>query len=215
MYKVYFNDKVIIFDTNTEKYNAGDTILFSAEAGEVPAWDALREETLPRVRRAVVVSDDPKTALEKFFETFRVVKAGGGVVRNAGGEIAMIYRWERWDLPKGKLEAGEALPECARREVSEECGLEPEKITIERAEPLTETFHIYCMNGEWLVKDTTWYAMRYAGDARPTPQTEEGITAIAWVTPDGLAERLQTSYFTIRDVFEASGYGHALQDGTR
>lgn len=65
----------------------------------------------------------------------RVVRAAGGVVvrrvddtGRAGEErleIAVIHRPSRhdWSLPKGKLDPGETLEECALREVAEETGL--------------------------------------------------------------------------------------------
>ena len=33
--------------------------------------------------------------------------AGGGLVQNDKGELLLIYRRGKWDLPKGKLDAGE------------------------------------------------------------------------------------------------------------
>lgn len=57
-----------------------------------------------------------------------IVRAAGGlVVRKAGGrmEVAVVHRPARedWSFPKGKLEEGETLEECALREVLEETGL--------------------------------------------------------------------------------------------
>ncbi|MGY1812112.1 NUDIX hydrolase [Blastococcus sp. SYSU D00820] len=58
-----------------------------------------------------------------------VVRAAGGAVwRAAGGgriETAVVHRprYDDWSLPKGKLDAGESLLECAVREVAEETGL--------------------------------------------------------------------------------------------
>jgi 8-oxo-dGTP diphosphatase len=54
--------------------------------------------------------------------------AGGLVLRVSGAralEIAVVHRPRHrdWSLPKGKLEAGETLAQCALREVSEETGL--------------------------------------------------------------------------------------------
>ena len=56
------------------------------------------------------------------------VRAAGGVLLRRAGrrrlEVAAVHRPGRddWTLPKGKLEAGETLEQCAVREVHEETG---------------------------------------------------------------------------------------------
>jgi 8-oxo-dGTP diphosphatase len=58
------------------------------------------------------------------------VRAAGGAVLRAGPgrqlEVLLVHRpgHRDWTLPKGKVEPGEAEEDCARREVSEETGLE-------------------------------------------------------------------------------------------
>ena len=37
--------------------------------------------------------------------------------------MLFIYRFNKWDLPKGKLNKGEKKQDCAIREVEEECGI--------------------------------------------------------------------------------------------
>ena len=56
------------------------------------------------------------------------IRAAGGLLIRSGKEfdateMLLIFRNSVWDLPKGKLEEGESVPECAVREVSEEIGL--------------------------------------------------------------------------------------------
>ncbi|MFM8758223.1 MAG: NUDIX domain-containing protein, partial [Methylophilaceae bacterium] len=43
--------------------------------------------------------------------------AAGGLVENELGQVLMIFRRGKWDLPKGKLDPNESIDECALREV--------------------------------------------------------------------------------------------------
>ena len=53
----------------------------------------------------------------------RWVRAAGGIVTDDAGDMLLIRRNDRWDLPKGKVEAGETLRQAALREVEEETGI--------------------------------------------------------------------------------------------
>lgn len=59
---------------------------------------------------------------------FSVLAAGALIwrINGHGLEVLMIHRerYDDWSWPKGKLDAGETLPECATREVFEEVGLD-------------------------------------------------------------------------------------------
>ena len=50
--------------------------------------------------------------------------AAGGIIRNNSNEFLVIHRskYDDWSFPKGKLDNGENLEECALREVHEETG---------------------------------------------------------------------------------------------
>lgn len=108
------------------------------------------------------------------------VTAAGGVVyrkRETGPEVLLIYRNGVWDLPKGKLEEGETVEVCARREVAEETGIPLPNIEGE----LTQTVHTYRRNGKAYKKTTFWFKMRTEEQGSFTPQIQEGIERVEWV----------------------------------
>ena len=42
-----------------------------------------------------------KYVLKHVKKMFKIIKAGGGVVKNNNDQILFIYRLKKWDLPKG------------------------------------------------------------------------------------------------------------------
>ena len=134
-----------------------------------------------------------------------IIIAAGGLVRNSKDEILLIYRRGFWDLPKGKLDAGESIPDCAIREVQEETGLK----SIELGPFICTTTHAYY--DKWLSKEvekhTHWYAMLSLANETLVPQTEEDIEKIEWVPMEQLHQYLLETYPTIRTVFDAFSAG--------
>ena len=124
------------------------------------------------------------------------VKAAGGVVENRAGEMLLMIRNDRADLPKGKVESGETLKQAALRETAEETGLS----NIELKSLLTKTYHIYDLYGGWHFKQTTWYSMLLKDDQPFVPQTEEGITEGLWLPLEEWRKRLSNSYSTMREI---------------
>jgi 8-oxo-dGTP pyrophosphatase MutT (NUDIX family) len=119
------------------------------------------------------------------------IQAGGGLLyRGSGGQtqVLVIQRNGVWDLPKGKLDDGESIEECALREVSEELGI-PEPV---RGLFLCDTWHTYRENGMLIEKKTTWFAMTERDETPIKVQQEEGITDFAWV---GIPEALDMVHF--------------------
>ena len=168
---------------NRTVYFADRAVAFTAEAPG-GAWYAVAAEACGGISRAkilnfleshnsvAVVSDDPDRAFAAFAAEFTPVEAAGGVVVNDCGEWLMIHRNGRWDLPKGHLECGERIEECAAREVEEETG-----VAARVVRPLCETLHAYYFpkTARWELKRTHWYELHAPGCAGLTPQIEEGI----------------------------------------
>ena len=136
--------------------------------------------------------------LEKYFHDYIKLDAAGGVVQNSNGEILFIFRNEKWDLPKGKVENYEAIDEAALREVEEECGIDD----LELKEHLITTYHTYEMFGKKHLKSTYWYRMKSNFTGEFTPQLEEDITKVEWKSLSELNDVSENTYQSIIDVLE-------------
>ena len=139
---------------------------------------------------------------EEYFKQFQKIVAAGGLVTNDKGEILMIFRRSKWDLPKGKLENNEPLELCADREIKEETGL----TSLLLQKKLITTFHTYVEKDKQVLKETHWYQYLAPGYQEVAPQTEEEITRIDWVVPDELPTYTNNTYNLIMDVLESAGY---------
>ncbi len=122
--------------------------------------------------------------------------AGGGIVENEEGKILFQYRRGKWDLPKGKLDEGETIEECATREVEEETGLQ----NIQLGDLVGITHHFYKENGKDIEKETHWFEMKVSGDQKLTPQLEEDILELRWVSKDELQDYLTYTFDNIVDI---------------
>jgi 8-oxo-dGTP pyrophosphatase MutT (NUDIX family) len=135
---------------------------------------------------------------ESFCANYMLIEAAGGLVYNDKNQLLMIFRNGKWDLPKGKLEVGENIEQCAIREVEEECGISG-LIIIQQ---LQETYHTYEINGQKILKRTYWFKMKSLFKGNLAPQNEEGITAVVWVDKKDVAEKLENSFSNIVDLFK-------------
>ena len=81
-------------------------------------------------------------------ESVTQIGAAGGLVKNEAGEYLFIYRNDKWDLPKGKIEKAERVKDAAVREVEEECGIKVSKLE----EKICKTYHVYIYKGEVVLK---------------------------------------------------------------
>ena len=127
--------------------------------------------------------------------------AGGGVVVNENNQVLFIYRRKKWDLPKGKLDPGEDIKACAIREVMEETGIR--NLTIGNL--IIVTTHSYEENGMNMQKETHWFEMKAStvDNSTLTPQLEEDIEKIEWVSLENLEEYLSETYTSIQQVLNS------------
>ena len=136
-----------------------------------------------------------KYVLKQVKKMFKIIKAGGGVVKNNNDQILFIYRLKKWDLPKGKLDKGETIRECAKREVEEET-----KVKVNLKQKIISTWHTYTRNKKFILKKTTWFKMDCVDDSKMKPQKKEKIEKVEWMNNSTIKEILLNSYKTLNHV---------------
>lgn len=126
--------------------------------------------------------------------------AAGGLVLNDEGKLLMMFRRGVWDLPKGKLDKGEKIEDCALREVKEETGL----TNVQLGKFLGTTFHEYFdkYKKRDVIKETHWYKMLAPGTQPLLPQVEEDIEIIEWVDEAEISNKLMKSYKNITEIIK-------------
>ncbi|MEX0274790.1 MAG: NUDIX hydrolase, partial [Flavobacteriaceae bacterium] len=144
MYKVFVNERPL-FLTSEPEY-AGKVNCFKMKGKDIIR--AIQSLEAEKYDEAYVYHPKGKRLVEKFSAVIPLVTAGGGLVRNQKGKVLFIYRNDKWDLPKGKLDKGETIEECAIREVEEETGVKD--LRIEHL--LKTTYHIFKRNGNYKLK---------------------------------------------------------------
>ena len=132
-------------------------------------------------------------------ERFTYIRAAGGLVYNDAGELLMIFRRGKWDLPKGKVEAGEDDVTAALREVKEETGVAAEVVGERRF----FGYHTYGTYGTPMLKETVWFEMRAIPGQQLAPQSEEDIAQAVWVPLGEVDAKLRNSYESVRDLWDA------------
>jgi len=131
---------------------------------------------------------------------FTPIAAAGGLVQTPHDSYLWIKRLGKWDLPKGKIESGEAPNEAALREVEEETGVQAQ-ITA----PLHSSYHVYLQRGTWFFKTTYWFRMTADEGQTLVPQSEEGVDEVRWVPAVALQTCIDNTYPSVRDVLRSAG----------
>jgi len=197
---IYFDDKpVFLCDEITpaiNEYRQHPDSVYIDELSTAAINSLLHEINKPEFHAGIIFDQNFQKLKSDFFKHFMVIKAAGGLVKNHKGEILLIFRRGKWDLPKGKLDAGETIEECALREVEEETGLK----NLELRKLLKITFHTYVQFGKHILKETHWYSMIAKGNENLIPQTEEDITETRWVKKTDLKNYLSNTFPAIAEI---------------
>jgi len=197
-YRIYCNDKVILVTETRPKKNKGFEML-DAEIFDLKIiypWIVARKSS-----RFCVVCNDAKAFFKTIRKSVMLIEAAGGLVKNEHGQYLFIFRNNKWDLPKGKIEKDEKVREAAVREVEEECGIKVSSLD----EKICKTYHVYTNRGEVVLKKTHWFHMTCNDQIKFKPQKEEGITEVRWFEKHHIEPIIENTFPSIMDVLVKEG----------
>ena len=192
MHKIFVNDKPIILTTKVEQEVGFKNYLLNS----VNILKVIKELNNGSLNEVRLIHKNEGKLLKKFLSKLPNVIAGGGKVFNKNGDILFIYRNDKWDLPKGKVEGRETIERTALREVAEETGV----AGLEIVKPLETTYHVFKRNGRYKIKITYWFEMKTSFEGLLYAQEEEGITDVSWLDKHQITEALKNSYANIREL---------------
>ncbi|MBI9042168.1 MAG: NUDIX domain-containing protein [Lutibacter sp.] len=193
MYKVFVNDCLIILTEN----NNISTKLKKINFEEASILKITEELFNNKAEGICLLCSNLKSCWKQFKSYFKIQKAAGGKVFNPSNDVLFIYRFNKWDLPKGKINKGENKKDCAIREVEEECGIDC--LHIEKK--LETTYHIFKRNNKTILKITYWFLMKTDYKGQLIPQIEEDIEEVVFKNKEETKRALNNSYQNIKLLF--------------
>ncbi len=199
MLKIYFNNKALIVtnqkNQEVEALKANPNHLFVDDFNENEV-SFIIEKMEDGAEGGIIENTPEMVVLNALKQHLTLVQAAGGLVTTPNQNVLLIFRRGKWDLPKGKLDDGEALDVCAVREVEEETGLS----NIHLKEKLLVTYHTYYEKGVHILKETHWYLMSVQNEQELIPQTDEDIEKCEWISFENLNTYMQNTHPSIIDV---------------
>ena len=140
MYKVFVNQKVIILTSKPSHDSKHPQLSKESSLNEVLK--------ILKKNKSIIGTQNEDKLISKFKKKIKVVKAGGGIVKNQKDETLFIFRRNKWDLPKGKKDKFESIEDANIREVEEETGVKGLKMDSF----YKKTYHIFKKRKKIFVK---------------------------------------------------------------
>ena len=195
MYQVFYKKKIILL---TDVFKEGKDFK-SFPIKDVKLKKVIKFLNKKNTNSVHLFHKNKDKLLKYFFKLIPTVIAAGGKITNSKSETLFIYRNDKWDLPKGRIEKNEPIRVAAIREVEEETAVDG----LEVIKPLTETFHIFNRNGKYKLKKTFWFEMKTASQTTLVPQLNEGIEQAIWVSKEEIPVKFENAYENIKLVFNS------------
>ena len=191
MYKVFFNRKFVLLTTKIVDHDDETPFFYIKYTNQKQIISALKSK---KTKGIYLYNATQDKLWKKLLKIFSLVEAAGGLVEHQSGKFLFIYRNDKWDLPKGKVEEKEILIDGAVREVMEETGVKD--LIVKKN--LNHTYHLFSRNGKYKLKKTYWYLMTTSYDGILQPQFDEGIVKAEWKTKEEIPHLMENAYNNIK-----------------
>lgn len=196
-FSIYYKEKAIFFFTYDKENTKNFTIL--DDNTEIKFILKAIESLIYNQQNIYISTAFSAKKIESYFADLIGIKvASGGIVQNKEKKFLAIYRKNLWDLPKGHNEPFETSKEAAKREISEECGLDEKDLIVNKK--IQSTYYIIKRYNKLWLKKVDWYNVDYIGTKKPKPQIEEEIEKAIWITKEQLLEYYKNTLPTIKNV---------------
>ncbi|MCY7293326.1 MAG: NUDIX domain-containing protein [Ferruginibacter sp.] len=190
---IYITDEL---SDELKKLSNQKEVLFFNEKLPTDAAEILSALQDNKKEAAIIYGKNLQELKEDFFQQFIIIEAAGGIVQNENKDLLFIFRRNKWDLPKGKMEEGETPEICAEREIEEETGVK----NLLLKHTIGETYHIYTERGKTILKISHWFYFTTEGEQKTIPQTEEDIAEVKWIHTRNIKEPMANTHQNIKDI---------------
>jgi len=196
MYKVFKDNCLFILASSNDipHVDSAITICVKKPNDIINIIDSYNDDSV-----IIVLHHDIEALIQVFESNYKIRIAAGGWVYNNEGSLLLINRFNHWDVPKGHIDDGETIEQCAIREVEEETNVGD--LIIDSYLGVSMHLFSYNDNPQQILKVTHWYKMQsdFKGDL--IPQLAEGITKVRWVNKNELETILPLMWYSLSDFY--------------
>ena len=199
--KVYYNSKFLLLTTDdiqpTGNQLIVDTVNSPGHSVNEGIQKFIQQNDGPDL---ILKCKNVNSLFEEIKTQFKYIEAAGGLIEQ-DKKYLFIYRLDKWDLPKGKIDKGENPQQAAIRECEEECAI----TGLEIIKELPSTYHIYPYKERFALKTTYWFLMKSSFTGKLIPQTEENIEKAEWLDENSVKkEVIKNTYPSVLDLIHVT-----------
>ncbi len=200
MYKVFKDNSLFILASSGDIPHIKEEFLTICISNIEDVLDVIFKHSDSEGQTIIIAYESKEELITAFENSLTQRIAAGGWVFNSNEELLVIDRLQHLDIPKGHLEEGETLEQCAIREVEEETGIR--NISIVRELGISRHIFQYSKDEEFILKITHWYEMRSDFTGKFIAQKEEGVEQVFWLSKNELLNNKDKMWRSLWDFYQ-------------